>query len=694
MFCNALILIGAASLLPPTVPGSQSEGRKLSLDLYLQLQDVNDPQISPDGARIVYSRRWVDANADRWDSALWIMNADGGENRFLAKGSSPRWSPDGNRIAFLASDEEGRLQIFVRFLGPSGGTTQITRVPHAPANLAWSPDSNFIAFTMLVQSPPSSEWQIKLPARPPGSTWVAEPRVIDRLVFRRDDMGFLEVGHFHAFVVSVSGGAPRQLTHGEADYGGGPGFEGNLSWTPDGRELLLSSFSTQDWEYPWKNSEIFAVNLANGVLRQLTHRSGPDHNPVVSPDGQWVAYSGYDWTNDSYIASKLYVAGIDGSNRHALMNAIDLSLYSSPYGSPSADFWWAPDSTGLYFNLDERGTRNLYFAPLRGAVRQVTHGSHVLHVTSVSRNGHVVGTITGPHASRNVVTFTLALPEPRRLTAVNRDLFLGVRFGEVEEIWYDSVDKFRIQGWIVKPPGFDPTRKYPLILAIHGGPHAMYNVGFNYAWQHHASEGYVVLATNPRGSTGYGQAFANAINNDYPGKDYDDLINGVNAVVQRGYVDERNLFVYGCSGGGVLTAWIVGHTDRFAAASANCPVTDWLSFVGTTDGVSFYWNFTKLPWDDPSEHLVRSPLMFVGRVNTPTMLMTGELDRNTPIGQTEQFFRALKLRGVPTAMIRFQEEGHGTTSRPSNFLRTQLYLHRWFERFRRDDSPENTLPIE
>jgi len=342
---------------------------------------------------------------------------------------------------------------------------------------------------------------------------------------------------------------------------------------------------------------------------------------------------------------------------------------------------WAPDGSGVYFNVENEGSRNLYFADLEGGVRPVTKGTQVLTVTDVGRGGMAVGVASTPERPNDVVAFALRRPELRRLTSVNDDVLTGKRLGKTEEIWVPSADGYRIQGWVVKPPDFDPARKYPLMLSIHGGPHAMYNVGFNFGWQEHAANGYVVLYTNPRGSTGYGSAFGNAIKNAYPGKDYDDLMAAVDTVVGRGYVDTQNLFVYGCSGGGVLTSWIVGHTDRFAAASANCPVTNWLSFVGTTDGSSWYRNFAKLPWEDPAEHLKRSPLMYVGNVKTPTMLMTGVNDLRTPISQTEEYYQALKLRQVPTAMIRFNDEWHGTSSKPSNFMRTQLYLRSWFERY-------------
>lgn len=350
---------------------------------------------------------------------------------------------------------------------------------------------------------------------------------------------------------------------------------------------------------------------------------------------------------------------------------------------------WAPDGSGVYFNVGQEGTRNLHFASLSGGVQQVTSGNHMLTLSSFNRGGQAVGLLEDSHHPVDVVAFDLRRPEERKqLTDVNGDLLRGVTLGEVEEIRYKSVDDWEIQGWIVRPPDFDPSRKYPLMLSIHGGPHGMYDVGFDFGWQNHAANGYVVLYTNPRGSAGYGSAFGNAIKNAYPSKDYDDLMAGVDEVIARGYIDEDNMFVYGCSGGGVLTSWVVGHTNRFRAASANCPVTNWLSFVGTTDSPGWYHNFENFPWDDPTEHLRRSPLMYVGNVTTPTMLMTGELDLRTPMPQTEEYYQALKMERVPTAMIRFRNEWHGTSSTPSNFLRTQLFLRSWFERWGTHDAED------
>ena len=661
-----------AVLFLPAAAGAQAQSRKLSLDLYLDMEEVADPQISPDGKQIVFTRRWVDKLNDKWESALWIMNVDGSRQRSLIKGSSARWSPDGTRIAYLAEGQPTGTQIFVRWMDAEGGVTQVTRVEKTPAGLAWSPNGQFIAFTMVV--PKKETWNIKLPSRPEGAKWTKDPRIVERPVYRLDRVGFLEDGYRHLFLVPATGGAPRQLTSGDYNHGSELFSTGaQLSWTPDGREILFSSLRTEDWEYQTRESEIYAVYVRDGSLRQLTHRKGPDQNPVVSPDGKLVAYTGYDWTDDTYIDAKLSVMGIDGSNPRVLTAGLDRT---------PQEMRWAPDGSGVYFTAEDRGTRNLQFVSLRGDIRQVTQGNQLLHVTGISSTGQAVGTLTSYYKPADVVAFDLRKPEPKQLTFVNDGMLQDVKLGEVEEIWYSSADSLRIQGWIIKPPDFDPKRKYPLMLSIHGGPHGMYGVGFNFGWQNHAAEGYVVLYTNPRGSSGYGSAFGNAIKYAYPSKDYDDLMRGVDEVIARGYIDTRNLFVYGCSGGGVLTAWIVGHTDRFAAASSNCPVIDWISFVGSTDGPTYWYsNFKKHPWEDPTEHLQRSPLMYVGNVKTPTMLMTGELDLRTPISQTEEFYEALKIRRVPTAMVRFYEEFHGTTSKPSNFMRTQLYLRYWFEKY-------------
>jgi dipeptidyl aminopeptidase/acylaminoacyl peptidase len=655
-------------LLLVVAPGLQAQRPtdRLTLQDYLEWESVQAPRFSPDGRQIVFGRRWVDKLNDRWETSVWIMDADGSRPRALHTGSAPVWSPDGTRIAYLAQGEPRGTQVFVKWLDVDGPATQITRVTETPSDITWTPDGKSLLFRMSVPAGESS-WRVERQLnqlKPRNATWTAAPRIVEKVVYRRDGTGFTSDNVSHLFLVPADGGTPRQITDGEWGIGA-------INLTPDGRTVLYSSGPrTAEAQYAWRESDIYAVDLNTGAIRQLTTRKGPDGNPTVSPDAKLVAYTGYDLTDDTWVDSKLHVMNIDGSNPRVLTASLDRS---------PGNLRWAADGSGIYFTVQDRGSSNLYFANVRGEVRQVTQGKHMLSVSDMGPNGTFVGVLSDPQRPGDVVTFDARRPaEIRQLTNVNADVLQGKKLGEHEELWFKGADGWDIQGWIIRPPDFDPQRKYPLLLSIHGGPHSMYGVGFNFGWQEHAANGYVVLYTNPRGSTGYGSAFGNAIKFAYPSKDYDDLMAGVDAVIAKGYIDTNNLFVYGCSGGGVLTSWIVGHTDRFAAASANCPVTNWLSFVGTTDGASWYRNFEKFPWEDPSEHLRRSPLMYVGNVKTPTMLMTGVNDLRTPMGQTEEFYQALKMRKVPTAMIRFNEEWHGTSSKPSNFVRTQLYLREWF----------------
>ncbi|HEX8071611.1 MAG TPA: S9 family peptidase [Pyrinomonadaceae bacterium] len=681
---RACILSLPAVLLALALAASAfAAGRdRLGVETYLDWEYVSAPQVSPDGTQIVYTRRWTDKMNDRFEDEVWLMDADGGRNRFLVKGAQPRWSPDGRRLAYVAQGQPAGAQIFVKWLD-AAEASQLTHLERGPGNIVWSPDGKQLAFTMLV--PATQTFKINMPPRPAGAKWIDAPRVVDRLDYRNDGSGWRPEGFTHLFVVSAEGGTPRQLTEGDFNHGG-------PEWL-DAENIVFSSNRHADAEYEWRESDIYAVNTKTSQIRQLTDRRGPDFAPAVSPDGKQIAYLGYDQTDDTYIVSKLYVMNADGTNKRLLNPDFDRS---------PADLEWTPDGRGILFTAEDQGSNNVYYQPAQGGPNvQATFGVHQISLANISRSGLATGLRTTPVAPNDVITMNhLATPDAirraqagkaspiRQLTAVNEDVLAGRTLGQFEEIWYDSVGGKRIQGWLVKPPDFDPAKKYPLILYIHGGPHAMYGVGFNFEFQQHAAEGYVVLYTNPRGSTGYGQAFGNAIKNNYPGDDYTDLMNGVDELLKRGYVDANNLFVCGGSGGGVLTSWIVGHTDRFAAAVVMKPVVNWYSFVGTTDSSSWYYNFAKLPWEDPAEHLRRSPITYVGNVKTPTMLLVGELDLRTPLEQTEQYYRALKLRKVPTLMVRLPDEYHGfnaeaSVRHPSNRIAQILYLRGWFDKYRR-----------
>jgi dipeptidyl aminopeptidase/acylaminoacyl peptidase len=385
-----------------------------------------------------------------------------------------------------------------------------------------------------------------------------------------------------------------------------------------------------------------------------------------------IAYTGYDEKKYTRHLSNLYLMDINGEKKRLLAG----DLPNSPY-----TITWAPDGSGIYYLMAEKGVCNAYFVSTDGKIKGITEGVHYLSGLSIAKNGQVATTLTTFYMPGYLVTFNLEKPkEIKKLVDVNEDVLANVKLGEVEELWFKSPDGLDLQGWLIKPPEFDPNKKYPMILYIHGGPWAMYSVRFSWAWQNFAANGYAVLYMNPRGSTGYGQDFVKGIQYSYPGKDFDDLMAGVDEAVSKGFIDTKNLFVCGGSGGGVLTAWIVGHTDRFRAAVSMRPVINWHSFVGTTDGSGWYRQFKKYPWEDPVEYAVRSPLHYVKNVITPTMVMTGEADLRTPMGQSEEYYRALKMLKKDTLLVRVPDEYHGWR-RPSHRLLQQLYLMAWFEKY-------------
>ena len=673
----ALLALAVVVGLAPSPAVSQVRGDTLfTVSKYLDYEQVADPQISPDGSQIVYTRRHVNKMDDRWESSLWIMNADGSRNRFLAKGSSPRWSPDATRIAFFNDGEPTGTQLFVRYMDAEGATSQITRVSEPIGDLRWSPDGKSIGFSMFV--PKSNTWAIDMPAAPTGSKWTAAPKYITDLHYRQDRRGFNRSGFTHLFVVPADGGTPRALTSGEWNVGARfDGIQGGVSydWSPDGRTVYVVGFNEPKADMNYNGSNIYAVDVASGAFKRIT-ADGAWNGVAVSPDGRKLAFAGHAATKASYQAEELYVMNTDGSGVQKL-TTIDRD--------PSAPIW-ARDGSGVYFTVAETGTSNVYFAPATGSgATRLTSGTHMLSLGSLARTAVGAGVRTSANVPADVVRIDLSkrgAAPVTQLTSVNADVLTNVRLGSVERIVAKSSGNTEVEGWVVTPPSFDPRKKYPLIMEIHGGPHGMYNVGFNPMFQNFAANGYVVLYTNPRGSTGYGSAFGNAIEKHYPGVDYDDLMASVDALVAKGYVDSDRMYVGGCSGGGVLSSYVISQTDRFAAAAVRCPVTNWISMAGTTDIPLFTFQFFEKPfWEDPKAWLEHSTLMHVGKVKTPTLIMTGELDLRTPMPQSEEYYIALKMRGVPTALLRFEGEYHGTSSRPSNWVRTQLYMMSWYNRY-------------
>jgi dipeptidyl aminopeptidase/acylaminoacyl peptidase len=673
-----VLALCSSPFLATTSPAQTRQADTLfSVHKYLDYEQVADAQIAPDGSQIVYTRRHVNQMEDRWDASLWIMAPDGSRNRFLTKGSSPRWSPDGSRIAFLNDGEPSGTQLFVRYMDAEGATSQIVRVNEPIGDIRWAPDGKSIGFSMFV--PKANTWKIDMPTEPKGAKWTAPPKYVTDLHYRQDRRGFNRSGFVHLFVVPSDGGTPRALTSGEWSVGARfDGLQGGVAWdwAPDSRTVYVVGFDDPKADMNYRNSHIYSVDVASGAKRRINGQDGAWNGVVVSPDGRKLAYIGHPSTSASYQAEEIHAMNVDGTGAQKL-TALDRDPTS---------LLWARDGSGVYVAIAEAGTSNIYFAPVSGSgATRVTGGTHMLSLASLSKTGVGVGSRSSPQEPADIVRIDLSrrggTASVVQLTRVNEDVLANVKLGAVERLTAKS-GASEIEGWVVKPPSFDSRKKYPMIMEIHGGPHGMYNVGFSPNYQSFAANGFVVLYTNPRGSTGYGSAFGNAIEKNYPGPDYDDLMATVDALIAKGYVDTERMYVGGCSGGGVLSSYVISRTDRFAAAAVRCPVTNWISMAGTTDVplFTFQW-FAKPFWEDPRSWLEHSTLMHVGKVKTPTLIMTGELDLRTPMAQSEEYYVALKMRGVPTALLRFEGEYHGTSSRPSNWLRTQLYMMDWYNRW-------------
>lgn len=638
------------------------------------LEFISDPQISPAGDKIVYLRNSKDVMTDGNLSNIWITDFEGTTHRPLTTGSisysQPRWSPDGQQLAYL-SNKDGNRQIYVYWLD-SQLEHRLTNLTTSPGSIQWSPDGKWIAFTMQVKA--EKKELIKMPPKPKGAEWAKAPVYIDKMKFKSDGAGFLKNTYRHLFVVSTEGGTPRQLTSGNYNHSGA------FSWTPDSKYLIFSANRNEDREFEGNNSEVYELDIASTAVRQLTTRKGPDNRPKVSPNGSKIAYTGFDEQYLGYQQSKLYVMNRDGSNPKLISGGLDRIV---------SNVQWIDDET-LYFQYDDQGNTKIARIKLDGSSEDLTNNVGGLSLGrpysggsfTVAKNGRYAFTHSEPdHPADLAVGIKNKV---QRLTNVNADLFDYKQLGQVEEVWFNSAyDNRKIQGWICKPPNFDPTQKYPLILEIHGGPFANYGWRFSTEVQLYAAAGYVVLYTNPRGSSSYGSEFGNLIHHNYPNQDYDDLMSGVDALIDRGYIDKEQLFVTGGSGGGVLTAWIVGKTDRFRAAVVAKPVINWYSFVLHADNPAFfyrYW-FPGFPWDHQEHYMKRSPISLVGNVKTPTMLLTGEQDYRTPMSETEQYYTALKLNKVESALVRIQEAGHGIAAKPSNLMAKVLYILGWFERY-------------
>lgn len=680
-------LVGLILAAPLPTPAQQSGSDRFTHMDVFNLEFVADPRVSPDGTQVVYVRQSADVMKDRFFTNLWIVGSDGTGHRPLTTGDhsdhTPRWSPDGTRLAWISDREGGTPQVFMRWMD-TGETAPLTQLTEAPMGLEWSPDGTHLAFAKRVPEAPLVIGE--MPAPPPGAEWADPAKYTDDLVFRFDGVGEIPPGRTHLFVIPAEGGTARQVTTGDRDFARGFWGPGTFTWAADGQGLLVSANLRGD-DMDMFDTEIYRIALDDGALTQLTDRRGPDNAPAPSPDGRMIAYTGYDDRYQGYQRTLLWVMNADGSGARALSNGLDRSI---------GNLAWAPDGQAVYAAYVDEGDPKIARFDLDGShevvAEEVGSGRSAYAGPggwTVAGNGTIAFTTNGPHDPGNVAVVR-AGGQARVLTAVNEDLLGAKTLGEVEEIWWESShDGRRVHGWVIKPPGFDPSQRYPLILEIHGGPFAAYGDGFDIEKQMMAAEGFLVLYTNPRGSTSYGEEFGNLIHHAYPGDDFYDLNSGVDAVIDRGWVDEDNLFVTGGSGGGVLTAWMIAKTDRFNAALAFYPVINWYSFTLTADMAPVaarYW-FPGMPWDHVDHYESRSLLSVVDEVDTPTLIMTGEEDWRTPMSESEQYYKALKMTGVEAVLVRVPGEAHGIWGRPSHGISKMTTLKGWFDRYKRPGRP-------
>jgi dipeptidyl aminopeptidase/acylaminoacyl peptidase len=664
--------------------------RTVTAEDLLRMRFVTDVSLSPDGQRVCFVLTVIERDEAQdelvYRSHLWLVPTDGGPPQQFTWGAhrdrSPRWSADGRWIAFL-SDRSGDVQLWVI---PAGGgeARPLTRLPGGAAEPCWAPDGGRLVFVSRVGPDPLEAEPDPDKAKRKRQNRV---RVITRLRYKLDGEGLWDGKWKQLFVVDLAGGAPKALTDEPCDHTA-------PVWSPDGRWIAYVANPRPDAD--WTNvQDIWVLPAEGGPARCLTRSVGPCASPAWSPDGRQVAYLGHDNAYGTATLTRVWVVSAEGGDPRALTAGWDRSAGNHVLDDlrahvPAGGLFWTADGGRVLFVGGEGGATAVYAADLEGVVQRLTDGDRVVYNLSVDRAGQRAALgVTTPTLPGDVFLVEFAdgrAVGERRLTEVNADLLREVTLAEPERAEFRAPDGWTVEGWLLRPPHPSPGQRCPAVLQIHGGPHAAYGWAFFHEFQLLAACGFAVLYTNPRGSQGYGQAFCAATRNDWGGADYRDLMAAVDQALECWpWLDRDRLGVAGGSYGGYMTNWIVTQTDRFRAAVTMRSIANCYSQWGTSDlaYLKGFWEFPGDPWESPSFYLERSPLHHVERVRTPVLILHSEQDLRCPISEAEQWYTALRKRGVETVFVRFPNESHdlSRSGQPEHRLERLRWIVRWFERW-------------